>query len=138
MDDLLRKRIDRAIEGLTDEEARRVLDYIEFLQSKYGRRSRQPSALERIANSVEDTMRVGRVPYAAIKGTRDVLNTADRVVKGLTDAGRSVLDEIQTQLKAGSVEQEAARLPDKATEETGSSPNPIQDAPRVESPQDTS
>jgi len=83
-----------------------VLDYVEFLQSKYGRRSRQPSTLERIANGVEDTMRVGRVPYAAIKGTRDVLNTADRVVKGLTDAGRSVLDEIQSQLRAGSGESE--------------------------------
>lgn len=99
MDELLEKRISRALEGISDEQARKVLDYIEFLQSKYGDRSRRPSAIERIANGVEDTLRVGKVPFTAIKGTRGVLNTADKLVKGVADVGRAVVDEIQTQFK---------------------------------------
>lgn len=97
MDELLKLRIERAIEGLPDEKVRQVLDYAEFLQSKYG--DRAPSTIERLANGVEDTMRVGRVPLSAIKGTREVFNTAERVMKGLADAGRSVVDEIQEQIR---------------------------------------
>ena len=97
MDELLRKRIDRALEGLTQDQALQVLDYAEFMQSKYAGR-RGPSTLERIANGVEDTLRVGKVPLAAIKGTREVFNTADRVMRGLADASRSVVDELQGQV----------------------------------------
>lgn len=99
MDELLKKRLDRALEGLPDDKVRQLLDYIEFLKSKYAGRAAQPSTIERIADSVEDTLRVGRAPIAAIKGTRDVLDTADKVVRGIADAGRSVVDELQEQFK---------------------------------------
>ncbi len=107
MDDLLHQRILRALDGLDDDQARKVLDYVDFLQSKYGNRANQPSTLERIADGVEDTLRVGKVPFAAIKGTRSMLNTADKFVKGVTDAGRAVVDEIQSQLQKA--EEEAGR-----------------------------
>lgn len=97
MDELLKKRIDRALEGLTQEQAYQVLDYAEFLQSKYAER-RGPSTLEKIANGVEDTLRVSKLPIAAIKGTREVFNTAERVMRGLADASRSVVDELQGQV----------------------------------------
>ncbi len=97
MDELLKKRIDRALEGLTQEQAYHVLDYAEFVQSKYAGR-RGPSTLEKIANGVEDTLRVSKVPIAAIKGTREVFNTAERVMRGLADASRSVVDELQGQV----------------------------------------
>lgn len=99
MDDLLKKRIERAMDGLPDDKARQLLDYIDFLKSKYADRTARPSAMTRIADGVEDTMRVGKLPFAAIKGTRDVLDTAEKVVKGLADAGRTVVDEIQEQLR---------------------------------------
>lgn len=94
MDELLRKRILRKLDGLSDEKALQVLDYIEFLQSKYGDRS-SASPLRKIADSVEDTLRAGRVPVAAIKGTMGVFDAAGRVMQGLADAGRSVVDELQ-------------------------------------------
>jgi len=119
MDELLRKRIDRALEGLPDDTVRQVLDYIQFLQSKYGDRAVQPSALERLADGVEDTLRVGKVPIAAIKGTREVLNTAERVMKGLADAGRTVVDEIQGQLQSPA-EQPDEESEDAPQEETSS------------------
>jgi hypothetical protein len=97
VDELLKRRIDRALEGLTQEQAYQALDYIEFLQSKYATR-RRPSTIEKIANGVEDTLRVSKVPIAAIKGTREVFNTAERVMRGLADASRSVVDGLQEQV----------------------------------------
>lgn len=99
MDELLRSRVERALETLPDDKVRQLLDYIEFLQSRYAERANRPSTLERFADGVEDTLRVSRVPLAAIKGTRDVISTADKVVRGLTDAGRIVFDEISGQFK---------------------------------------
>ncbi len=115
MDELLHERILRALDGLDDEQARKVIDYVDFLQSKYGSRANQPSTLERIADGVEDTLRVGKVPFAAIKGTRSVLNTADKFVKGVTDAGRAVVDEIQSQLQKA--EEEAGRDKSEVSEQ---------------------
>ena len=93
MDELLKQRIERRLENLPDDKAYQVLDYIEFLESKFG--TNEPSTLELIADRVEDTMRAGRVSVSAIKGARDAIGTAGKVMQGLADAGRSVLDEIQ-------------------------------------------
>ena len=119
MDELLHKRVLRSLEGLDDEQARKILDYVDFLKSKYGTRATQPSAIERIADGVEDTLRVGKVPFAAIKGTRSVLNTADKIVKGMTDAGRAVVDEIQLQIQKATEEASGAKedVPERASEE---------------------
>ena len=40
MNDLLKQRIARALDGLSDERGYQVLDYIEFLESKYAERAR--------------------------------------------------------------------------------------------------
>jgi hypothetical protein len=94
MDELLRERILRRLENLPNDKAYQVLDYIEFLESKFGNRS-GPSTLEKIADRVEDTLRAGRVSVSAIKGTRDVFDAAGRVMQGLADAGKTVVDELQ-------------------------------------------
>ena len=60
MDELLRERILRRLENLPNDKAYQVLDYIEFLESKFASRS-GPSTLEKIADRVEDTLRAGRV-----------------------------------------------------------------------------
>ncbi|MCZ6915167.1 MAG: hypothetical protein O7I93_00185 [Gemmatimonadetes bacterium] len=96
MDELLKQRIVRRLENLPDEKAYQVLDYIEFLDSKFGDRSGKPSTLEKIADRVEDTLRAGRVSVSAIKGTRDVFDAAGRVMQGLADAGKTVVDELQS------------------------------------------
>lgn len=113
MDELLKQRIERRLESLPDDKAYQVLDYIEFLESRYGDRSGQ-SALEKIADRVEDTMRAGRVSVSAIKGTRDVIDAAGRVMQGLADAGRNVIDELQAPLK-GDDKQEAPTDTKQAT-----------------------
>ncbi len=99
MDELMKDRVLRRLDGLPDEKVHQVLDYIEFLESRFGNRS-GPSTLEKIADRVEDTMRAGRVSVSAIKGTREVFDAAGRVVQGIADASRTVIDELQAPIKS--------------------------------------
>ena len=101
MDELMKDRVLRRLDGLPDEKVHQVLDYIEFLESRFGDRS-GPSTLEKLADRVEDTMRAGRVSVSAIKGTRDVFDAAGRVVQGIADASRTVIDELQAPIKSDS------------------------------------
>ncbi len=94
MDELLKERILRRLENLPDDKAYQVLDYMEFLESKFGSRS-GPSTLEKIADRVEDTLCAGRVSASAIKGTRGVFDAAGRVMQGLAAAGMTVVDVLQ-------------------------------------------
>lgn len=93
MNDLLRQRILRALETLGDERAYEVLDYIEFLSSKYAERARPTGLLARLTETVEDTMRAGRLPMQAISGTMGLMDSAAKVMKGLAAAGQAVVEE---------------------------------------------
>ena len=87
MDDLLKQRISRLLEALDDDKAYQLLDYAEFLTSKYAQRS-EPQGL-----FVENTMRAGKLPVQAITGTMSVMDSAAKVMKGLAAAGQAVVDE---------------------------------------------
>jgi len=95
MNEFLKKRIDRKLEALSDERIYQVLDYIEFLESKYATRpAESPSAFQKLAETVEDTLRAGRVSATAIKGTMDAMSAAGRMMSGLAAAGKAVVDEV--------------------------------------------
>jgi hypothetical protein len=101
MNEFLKKRIDRKLETLSDERVYQVLDYIEFLESKYAAQApAPPSPLQRLAETVEDTLRAGRVSASAIKGTMDTMAAAGRVMGGLAAAGKAVVDEVTGQRPA--------------------------------------
>jgi hypothetical protein len=93
MNDLLRQRILRRLESLPDERAYQILDFIEFLESKYAERSAPTGFLAKITETVEDTMRAAKLPVQAISGTASVMDSASKIMKGLTAAGQAVLDE---------------------------------------------
>ena len=93
MNDLLRQRLLRALETLPEERAYQVLDYIEFLESKYAERQRPTGILAKITETVEDTMRAGKLPIQAISGTMGIVDGAAKVMKGLAAAGQAVVDE---------------------------------------------
>ena len=101
MNEFLKKRIERKLETLADERVYQVLDYIEFLESKYAARSPEsPSALQRLAETVEDTLRAGHISATAIKSTMDTMAAAGRVVGGIAAAGKAVVDEVTGQRPA--------------------------------------
>jgi hypothetical protein len=93
MNDLLKQRIARMLESLDDEKAYQVLDYAEFLTSKYGQRSQPDGLLARITATVENTMRAGKLPIQAISGTMGLMDSAAKVMKGLAAAGQAVVEE---------------------------------------------
>ncbi|HET7598898.1 MAG TPA: hypothetical protein VFK09_01325 [Gemmatimonadales bacterium] len=93
MNDLLRERILRALDTLSDERAYQVLDYAEFLASKYAERARPAGIFARLTERVEDTMRAGRLPIGAITGTMGLVDGAAKVMRGLAAAGQAVVEE---------------------------------------------
>jgi hypothetical protein len=101
VNEFLRKRIERKLDALPEERVYQVLDYLEFLESKYASRAPvQPSPLQRLAETVEDTLRAGRVSASAIRGTMDAMSAAGRVMSGLAAAGKAVVDEVTGQRSA--------------------------------------
>lgn len=95
MDEKLTTKILQKLESLSDEQGRQLLDYMEYLESKHNRSSRDRSAFEKLADNVEGTIRASSLGGAAIKGTSQVLDAASDLMRGVVSAGRSVLDELQ-------------------------------------------
>jgi hypothetical protein len=93
MNDLLKQRIARMLDGLSDERGYQILDFIEFLDSKYAERSRPGGIFARLTETVEDTLRAGKLPIQAISGTMGIVDSATKVMKGLAAAGQAVVDE---------------------------------------------
>lgn len=95
MYDVLRDRIWRNLEALPEDKLYQVLDYIEFLNSKYSREPVRPGTpFQRFGERLEDKLRGNRVGLDAIRSTLGVVGTADRVVSGITEAGRSLIREV--------------------------------------------
>lgn len=95
MHDTLRERILRSLDTLPDIQQYQVLDYVEFLASKYNRDVRRTGGVQRFGDLLEDKMRMQGVALTTIRGTMGVVGTAGRLVSGLTEAGRSVLKEVE-------------------------------------------
>src|SRR6202521_784407 len=95
MNDILRERLIRKLDTLPEEKIYQILDYIDFLESKYApKQSTAPNPLKRFAEGVEDTMRAGRMSAGVIGGTMNVMNKAVGVVTDVANAGKSVATEI--------------------------------------------
>jgi len=93
MNDILRERLLRKLEALSEEKAYQVLDYIEFLESKYAERPAGAPAFQKVAETLEDTLRAGRVPVKIIKGTMDAVGKAGKFLEGLAAAGKAAVEE---------------------------------------------
>jgi hypothetical protein len=100
--DILKERLWRNLEALPEERLYQVLDYIEFLNSKYARSAvgTPPSPVRRFGEKLEDHLRLQGVGYSAIRGTLGMVGTADRVVTEITEAGRSLIREVEEGLRA--------------------------------------
>ena len=91
MNDILRDRVMRKLDMMPDEKLDQVLDYIEFLDSKYApRNTPAPNALKSFAEGVESTLRAGKVSASAISGTMNIMNKAVGAITDVANAGKSV------------------------------------------------
>ena len=96
MHDVLRARVMRKIESLPEEQVYQVLDYIEFLDSKYAAPDRQKQAggFQRLAEGLEDGLRNRSLDPSRLREAFQVFAAADRAMSGVAKAGRQLLDEI--------------------------------------------
>lgn len=93
MNEHLRERINRKLDALNDERGYQVLDYVEFLESKFAERQ-QGNAFTRFSEAVEDRLRAGKVSAQAISETMGLLNRAANVLSGAVAAGKSVANDL--------------------------------------------
>jgi len=101
MNENLQSRIAGKLRNLPDEYGRQLLDYLEFLESKYNRSRRAPSAVQRLTENIEDRIGSARVSDVAAKGTAQVMEAAGRLMEGLAAASRVVAEELQPPTTAG-------------------------------------
>ncbi|MEA2705680.1 MAG: hypothetical protein QOH22_468 [Gemmatimonadaceae bacterium] len=95
MNDILRERLIRKLDTLPEEKIYQILDYIDFLESKYAPKpSTAANPLKRFAEGVEDTLRAGKMSANMIGGTMSVMNKAVGVLTDVANAGKSVATEI--------------------------------------------
>jgi len=120
MNDILRERLIRKLDTLPEEKIYQILDYIDFLESKYAPKlSTAPNPLKRFAEGVEDTLRAGKMSAGVIGGTMSVMNKAVGVVTDVANAGKSVATEI-----AGVVSSVTSSKPPAAQAGPSGSPTP--------------
>ncbi|MYH54476.1 MAG: DUF2281 domain-containing protein [Gemmatimonadetes bacterium] len=96
MHDVLRARVMRKIESLPEEQVYQVLDYIEFLDSKYGSPDQQKQAggFQRLAEGLEDGLRNRSLDPSRLREAFQVFAAADRAMSGVAKAGRQLFEEI--------------------------------------------
>jgi len=93
MNDILRDRLLRKLDALSEDKVYQVLDYVEFLESKYVGRPAGAAPFQKVAETLEDTLRAGRVPVNIIRGTMDAVGKAGKFLEKVAAAGRAAVAE---------------------------------------------
>lgn len=95
----LRDKLLQKLDTLSDERGYQVLDYVDFLESKYAERATAAAAgnpLTRFADAVEERLRAGKVSATAVAETMGLMNRAMGVLSGAAAAGKSVANDLMT------------------------------------------
>ncbi|HYH81912.1 MAG TPA: hypothetical protein VEX86_19045 [Longimicrobium sp.] len=120
MHDLLRARLMRNIEALPEAQIYQALDFVEFLSSKYARESlREPGVFQKFSEMLEDKMRGQGLAFGTIKGALGVMGTAGRVMSGITEAGRTVIREVESVITPRDDEPPPPQLPPPSRQPDG-------------------
>jgi hypothetical protein len=124
MNEHLRDRILRKLETLSDERGYQVLDYVEFLESRYAERQ-APSAntFTRFTEAIEDKLRAGKVSASAIAETVGFMNRAASVLNNAVETGKNMAsDLVNTSRPGSSPAQPPGAQPPPSTPTSASSP----------------
>ncbi len=99
MNSYLRDKLLQKLDSLTDERGYQLLDYVEFLESKYADRATAAAAanpLTRFADAMEEKLRAGKVSATAVAETMGLMSRAMGVLNGAAAAGKSVANDFMT------------------------------------------
>jgi hypothetical protein len=96
MHEALRRRILRRLEALPEARLYQVLDYIEFLESRYGEgKSDDVSTLQTLAERLEDGLRKRTLSPNTLREAFQVISAADKVLHSISETGKNLLAELQ-------------------------------------------
>ena len=114
MNPYVRDRINRKLDALGDERLYQVLDYVEFLESRYAEKpAAATNMLQRFAEGVEDKLRAGGVAISTVSETMGLLNRAVGVLNGVAQTTMSVAGDVVTAARSA-VDQVGAPTPSQA------------------------
>lgn len=92
----------RKLESLPEAQLYQVLDYIEFLESRYSDDvAKQVSGLQRLAEGLEDRLRKRAFNPSNLREAFQVVAAADRALSGVAKAGKELLGEIAEGVTGG-------------------------------------
>ena len=95
MHEALRRRILRRLETLPEARLYQVVDYIEFLESRYSEgTSEGTSSLQRLAERLEDGLRSRTVSPSRLREAFQLISAADRVLSSISEAGREIFSDL--------------------------------------------
>ncbi len=95
INDILRERILRRLDALPEAKQYMVLDYVEFLESKYAEHTpTAPNVFQRLMEGVEDTLRAGNVSAGTVAQAMGFMSQAMGVLQGVAAAGKSVVEDV--------------------------------------------
>lgn len=128
MNEHLRDRILRKLETLSDERGYQVLDYVEFLESRYAERQ-SPSAnvFTRFTEAIEDKLRAGKVSASAIAETVGFMNRAANVLNSAVETGKNMATELVNTTRSSSSSSGTPEPPPSTTSSASSTAHELQD-----------
>lgn len=95
MHDVLRARLLRKIESLPEEQVYQVLDYIEFLESKYAQDAPgEASGLQSFAEKLEDQLRKRTVSPSSLREAFQLIASADKILSNVANVGKELLSDL--------------------------------------------
>lgn len=91
----------RRLEVLPEDRQYQVLDFVEFLESKYAQRqSPGPNVFQKFAEGVEDTLRAGNLSASRVAEAMGFMSKAMGVLNGVAAAGKSVAADLASAPKS--------------------------------------
>lgn len=108
MHDVLRTRLLRKLESLPEEQVYQVLDYIEFLESKYAPDlSSETTGLQSFAEKMEDQLRKRTVSPASLREAFQLISAADKVLSNVANMGKELLGDLNGSSEGKGVKSES-------------------------------
>ena len=122
MNPYVRDRIHRKLDTLSDERLYQILDYVEFLESKYAEKSAPvANVFTRFAEGVEDQLRAGGVAVSTVAETMGFLNKARGGLNGVAQTTLTVAGDVVNAAKS-------------AADQVGAPPAPTPPPPTAPAP----
>ncbi len=100
MNPYVRDRINRRLDTLNDERLYQVLDYVEFLESKYAEKPAPvTNVFQQFTDGVEDTLRAGGLAAGTVVEAVGFLNKAMGVLTNVAQTTKAVATDVVSTAK---------------------------------------